>query len=149
MPNRKIIVYIATSADGFIARKDGAVDWLERPRPKGNYGMGEFYNSIDTVVFGRKTYDMTVKFLEEGVHVDYRDDGGCSALHRAVEANKIEVVRLLLAAGASTTELARAGDTPLHIAAREGSLDVLRAMLEAKAKPDAWNAVRLAAPLSL
>ena len=37
---RKIIVYIATSADGFIARLDGSVDWLERPRPKGNYGMG-------------------------------------------------------------------------------------------------------------
>ena len=37
---RKFIVYVATSADGFIARKDGSVDWLERPRPKGNYGMG-------------------------------------------------------------------------------------------------------------
>jgi hypothetical protein len=39
---RKIIVYISTSADGFIARGDGSVDWLERPRPKGNYGMGAF-----------------------------------------------------------------------------------------------------------
>jgi dihydrofolate reductase len=39
---RKIIVYIATSADGFIARPDGSVDWLERLRPKGNYGMGAF-----------------------------------------------------------------------------------------------------------
>ena len=27
---RKIIVYIATSADGFIARRDGSVDWLDR-----------------------------------------------------------------------------------------------------------------------
>jgi hypothetical protein len=34
---RKIIVYISTSADGFIARRDGSFDWLERPRPKGNY----------------------------------------------------------------------------------------------------------------
>jgi hypothetical protein len=42
---RKIIVYIATSADGFIARSDGSVDWLDRPRPKGNYGMGAFYTS--------------------------------------------------------------------------------------------------------
>jgi hypothetical protein len=33
---RKIIVSIATSADGFIARRDGSVDWLDRPRPKGN-----------------------------------------------------------------------------------------------------------------
>jgi dihydrofolate reductase len=39
-PMRKIIVYIATSADGYIARPDGNVDWLNRPRPAGNYGMG-------------------------------------------------------------------------------------------------------------
>ncbi len=29
---RKIIVYIATSADAFIARRDGDVGWLKRPR---------------------------------------------------------------------------------------------------------------------
>jgi dihydrofolate reductase len=63
---RKIIVYIATSADGFIARKDGAVDWLDRPRPKGNYGMAEFWKSIDTIILGRKTYDMAVKFIKQG-----------------------------------------------------------------------------------
>ena len=74
MPNRKIIVYIATSADGYIARKDGAVDWLERPRVKGeDYGMGEFYKSVDTVIYGRKTYDMAVKFVEEGIEIP--DDG--------------------------------------------------------------------------
>jgi dihydrofolate reductase len=47
---RKIIVSIATSADGFIARRDGSVDWLDRPRPKGNYGMGPFYESIDAIL---------------------------------------------------------------------------------------------------
>src|SRR5712692_10539753 len=62
---RKIIVYIATSADGFIARKDGAVDWLERPRPKGNYGMGEFWKSIDTILLGRKTYDFVVQYQKK------------------------------------------------------------------------------------
>ena len=63
---RKIIVYIATSADGFIARMDGGVDWLDRPPVKGNYGMGEFYNSIDTILWGRKTYEMVLKFQQEG-----------------------------------------------------------------------------------
>ncbi len=63
---RKIIVYIATSADGYIARKDGAVDWLDRPRIKGNYGMGEFYRSINTILWGRKTYDMVLRFQKEG-----------------------------------------------------------------------------------
>ena len=33
---------MATSVDGYIARPDGDVAWLDRPRPKGNYGMGEF-----------------------------------------------------------------------------------------------------------
>jgi dihydrofolate reductase len=64
---RKIIVYIATSADGFIARADGSVDWLDRPRPKGNYGMGLFYKSIDTILWGRKTCDMALAFHEKGV----------------------------------------------------------------------------------
>ena len=63
---RKIIVYIATSADGFIARKDGAVDWLDRPSTAGDYGMGKFWKSIDTILWGRKTYDMILKFQKEG-----------------------------------------------------------------------------------
>jgi dihydrofolate reductase len=64
---RKIIVYIATSADGFIARSDGSVDWLDRRRPKGNYGMGAFYQSIDTALWGRKTCDMVLDFQKNGV----------------------------------------------------------------------------------
>jgi dihydrofolate reductase len=58
---RKIIVHIATSADGFIARKDGSFDWLNRPRTAGDYGMGAFYKTIDTVLWGRKTYDMALE----------------------------------------------------------------------------------------
>lgn len=53
---RRIIVYVATSADGFIARKDGRVDWLDRPPIAGSYGMGEFFKSIDAILWGRKTY---------------------------------------------------------------------------------------------
>ena len=63
---RKIIVYIATSADGYIARSDGNVNWLNRPRSAGDYGMGEFYKSIDTVLWGRKTYEpMLQKFASK------------------------------------------------------------------------------------
>lgn len=61
MPNRKIITYIATSAEGYIARPDGSVDWLDRPMPKGSYAMGAFFRSIDTVLWGRKTYDHSVE----------------------------------------------------------------------------------------
>jgi dihydrofolate reductase len=55
--HRKIVVYVATSADGYIGRPDGGVEWLERPRPRGDYGMRAFLDSIDTILMGRKTYD--------------------------------------------------------------------------------------------
>ena len=57
---RKIIVYIATSADGYIARSDGNVDWLNRPRTAGDYGMSDFVKAIDTVIFGRTTFDEAI-----------------------------------------------------------------------------------------
>jgi dihydrofolate reductase len=60
-PNRKIIVYIATRADGFIARVDGSFDW------RGNYGMGAFFASIDTILWGRKTYDQALAMGEGGL----------------------------------------------------------------------------------
>jgi dihydrofolate reductase len=70
---RKIIVYIATSADGYIARPDGGVEWLDRPRPRGNYGMGTFLKSIDTILWGRKTYDVALRFTGgQGVGVGSR-----------------------------------------------------------------------------
>jgi dihydrofolate reductase len=61
---RKIIVSIATSADSYIARPDGDVAWLDRPLPKGNYGMPAFFKSVDTILWGRKTY---AKSLEMGM----------------------------------------------------------------------------------
>jgi len=57
---RKIIVYIATSADGHIARPDGDVEWLNRRPRSGDYGMSAFYSKIDTILIGRKTYDWAV-----------------------------------------------------------------------------------------
>lgn len=61
MPERKIIVNIATSADGYVARPDGNLDWLtKRPAPKGFYGLPEFSRSIDAKILGRKTFDLSV-----------------------------------------------------------------------------------------
>ena len=58
---RKVIVHIAASADGYIARPDGDLDWLtSRPAPKGFYGMNAFMQTIDTTILGRKTYEMSL-----------------------------------------------------------------------------------------
>src|SRR5262245_63879277 len=61
MPNRRIVVFIGTSADGFIARPDGEIGWLtSRPKLDGFYGIGEFTASIDTKILGRKTYEKSL-----------------------------------------------------------------------------------------
>lgn len=59
---RKIIVYIATSADGYIARPDGDVEWLNRRPRTVDYGIRAFYRTIDTILWGRKTYDWVLDY---------------------------------------------------------------------------------------
>ncbi len=62
---RKLILYIATSLDGYIAREDGNIDWLSIVEDKNeDYGYKKFLSSIDTVIMGRKTYDMVLSFGE-------------------------------------------------------------------------------------
>lgn len=62
MPERKIIVNLAVSADGFVARPDGDLAWLtERPAPPGFYGLPQFERSIDAKILGRRTFDRSVE----------------------------------------------------------------------------------------
>jgi len=73
---RKVIVHIATSADGYIARPDGDLEWLtSRPAPAGFYGMNAFTRSIDTKVLGRKTYEVSLrmgaKFDSKNLNIVY------------------------------------------------------------------------------
>ena len=55
----KISIYIATSIDGYIARKDGGLDWLDRVGGfDEDYGFQKLLSSIDTLIIGRKTYEV-------------------------------------------------------------------------------------------
>ena len=68
---RNVIVHIATSADGYIARPDGDLEWLtSRPAPEGFYGMNAFMRSIDTKLLGRKTYEASLRL---GAKFDSKD----------------------------------------------------------------------------
>ncbi|HET7373720.1 MAG TPA: dihydrofolate reductase family protein [Gemmatimonadaceae bacterium] len=56
-------VFIAISLDGFIARSDGAIDWLSIvEREREDHGFAAFFESIDTVVMGRKTWQIALGF---------------------------------------------------------------------------------------
>lgn len=62
---RKVKYSVGVSLDGYIAASDGSVDWLQRATSRGakgeDFGMSEFFKSIDTVLMGRKTYEVAVK----------------------------------------------------------------------------------------
>ena len=59
----KAYVYIATSLDGFIARKNGDLDWLSKVEVPGeDYGYQKFMDSVDALVMGRKTYEKVLSF---------------------------------------------------------------------------------------
>ena len=58
---RKIKLYIASSLDSYIAGENGNIDWLFSDS---DYGYAKFYDSIDTILIGRKTYDQSLTFEE-------------------------------------------------------------------------------------
>lgn len=62
----KVSIFIPVSLDGFIARKNGDLDWLEDDNAPGgeDYGYREFFESVDVIVMGRKTFAKTLTFGE-------------------------------------------------------------------------------------
>ncbi|MHC4846876.1 MAG: dihydrofolate reductase family protein [Planctomycetota bacterium] len=56
------VVYVGVSLDGFLARKDGSVDWLPDPPEGEDFGWAEFFGSIDAIVMGRATFEVVLEF---------------------------------------------------------------------------------------
>ncbi len=55
--NRKVVLYIAQSIDGYIAKIDGDIAFLDKAEDGDeDYGYYSFIKDIDTVVWGRNTY---------------------------------------------------------------------------------------------
>lgn len=68
---RNLVLFIAASLDGYIATKDESLDWLFKVEGEGDNGYSEFYNTVDTVLMGKKTYDWIMKY--ETGEFPYRD----------------------------------------------------------------------------
>lgn len=62
---KKVILYIAVSLDGYIADRDGSVSWIksqdESVEPEDTFTP--FFDSVDTVIMGKRTYDQIVTEL--------------------------------------------------------------------------------------
>ena len=57
MEQRKVVLYIASSLDGYIATKEHNLDWLFSVEGEGDNGYSKFYETVDTILIGRVTYD--------------------------------------------------------------------------------------------
>jgi len=68
---RKVVLYIAMSLDGYIAKEDDNIDFLSLVQTPGeDFGYADFTSGIDTVIWGRKTYDKVLSFGVEFPHAD-------------------------------------------------------------------------------
>lgn len=68
---RKVILYIAMSLDGYIAKPNDDLSFLNAVQEEGeDYGYGQFMSSIDTVILGRRTYDWVMTQVPEFPHAD-------------------------------------------------------------------------------
>lgn len=61
MNERKLVLYIAASLDGYIAAEGHKLDWLFNVEGEGDNGYSVFYDTIDTVIMGRITYDWIIE----------------------------------------------------------------------------------------
>jgi dihydrofolate reductase len=59
---RKVILDLAVTLDGFIEGKNGEVDWCILDA---EMGFVDFLSTIDTIVYGRKSYDLWGQFIPE------------------------------------------------------------------------------------
>jgi len=68
---RKVILYIAASLDGYIAKPGDDLNFLSIVQQDGeDYGYTAFVESVDTVIMGRKTYDWVMAQVPEFPHAD-------------------------------------------------------------------------------
>ena len=63
MPN--IVLYIAMSLDGKIARSNDQLDWLFAVEGDGDNGYAEYFKTVGAVIMGRKTYEEVLQLSEE------------------------------------------------------------------------------------
>lgn len=73
----RVTIHMAASLDGYIARRDGSVDWLETSdRFEGGEAMApesvaEFLRTIDCYVMGSRTYETALDFEAKGLGWSY------------------------------------------------------------------------------
>lgn len=88
---RKLTLYISISLDGYIAEINGGLEWLENfPNPKEtDYGYQEFYEKVDTLIMGGKTYRHILDMCDKW---PYPEKNTYIISHQPIKATKEEYI---------------------------------------------------------
>ncbi|GGH81250.1 dihydrofolate reductase [Pullulanibacillus pueri] len=86
---RKVVVYIATSLDGYIATESDGLEWLFAVEGEGDNGYLEFYETVDTILLGRRTYDWIME--HESGNFPYKNKN-CFVFSRDENENTDDVI---------------------------------------------------------
>lgn len=70
MKQRKIVLYIAQSLDGYIARTNNDLSWLDEVESEGDAGFSDFYKTTSTMIMGSGTYKHLMTLVDEFPHKD-------------------------------------------------------------------------------
>lgn len=109
------LAYVAVSLDGYIATKEGRVDWLnDIPNPEqSDYGFSDFLANIDAVVMGRKTFETV---LESGLWPYPLPVFVLSSNPHCIPPERADVARVIAGAPHQlTTDLRDRGHANLYI----------------------------------
>ena len=89
MARPRTSTFVGVSLDGFLARSDGTLDWL-KPYEGEEHGYLAYFESIYTVVLGRRTYEFVLQMLTDGLAWPYRGKRCVVMTHRPVEGQNQE-----------------------------------------------------------
>lgn len=93
----RVTIHMVASLDGFIARKDGSVDWLETSDEFADGAtmepafIEEFLKSIDCYVMGARTYETALAFESKGLGWAYGDKPTFVLTHRELPRTRDNV----------------------------------------------------------
>src|SRR4030095_7488091 len=77
-------VFVGVSLDGFLARRDGSIDWL-KPYEGMDHGYVEFFATVDALVVGRNTYDFVRSLVAGGLPWPYEGRRCLVMTHRPID----------------------------------------------------------------
>ncbi|WP_444684806.1 dihydrofolate reductase family protein [Alkalicoccus luteus] len=120
----EVHVFIAVSLDGYIASEEDSLEWLFRQEQGGDTGYEAFYETIGTVVMGRRTYEWIKQEMTEGF--PYADKP-CWVLSRTVQ-NVPDAKVSRQSPADLIMELKNSAEKPIWIV---GGGEVIRELLEA------------------